>query len=307
MKHPIVVKDNALINASYNLDLVEQRLVLLAIIEARESKQKINAESELTIHVSSYINHFNVEKHTAYEMLKHACEALFHRQFSYKFVNQSKNSESVRSRWVSKISYVDNEALIRIVFAPDVIPLITRLEKHFTSYELTQVANLNSRYSLRLYELLIAWRSTGKPPMFQITELRKQLGVEETLYTRIEAFKRRVLNSAIAQINEHTDITVEYEQHKEGKTITGFSFSFKQDKVEKPIINKNIKSKTITKLSDNQIPLFANKLAYDTSFASQYSKAGESYDDFILRVKDDLKDPKKLKEYKPFLEKLGFK
>ena len=39
----LVVKDNALINASYNLDLVEQRLILLAIIEARQSGKGINA------------------------------------------------------------------------------------------------------------------------------------------------------------------------------------------------------------------------------------------------------------------------
>ena len=32
----LVVKDNALINASFNLSLVEQRLMLLAITEARE-------------------------------------------------------------------------------------------------------------------------------------------------------------------------------------------------------------------------------------------------------------------------------
>ena len=88
MKKQLVVKDNALINASYNLDLVEQRLVLLAIVEARESQKGINAETELTVNVSSYINHFNVEKHTAYEMLKQACEALFHRQFSYQFFNR---------------------------------------------------------------------------------------------------------------------------------------------------------------------------------------------------------------------------
>jgi hypothetical protein len=36
MKTELIVKDNALINASYNLDLVEQRLIL-PIIEARES------------------------------------------------------------------------------------------------------------------------------------------------------------------------------------------------------------------------------------------------------------------------------
>ena len=37
-------------NASYNLDLVEQRLILLAIIEARESGKGINANDPLTVH-----------------------------------------------------------------------------------------------------------------------------------------------------------------------------------------------------------------------------------------------------------------
>ena len=46
----LVVKDNALINASYNLELVEQRLILLAIIEARETGKGINANDALTIH-----------------------------------------------------------------------------------------------------------------------------------------------------------------------------------------------------------------------------------------------------------------
>ena len=39
MKAELIVKDNALINASYNLDLVEQRLILLAIIEARNQER----------------------------------------------------------------------------------------------------------------------------------------------------------------------------------------------------------------------------------------------------------------------------
>ena len=39
----LIVKDNALMNASYNLDLVEQRLILLVILEARESGKGINA------------------------------------------------------------------------------------------------------------------------------------------------------------------------------------------------------------------------------------------------------------------------
>ena len=41
MKTELVVKDNALINASYNLDLVEQRLILLAIVEARNQGKEL--------------------------------------------------------------------------------------------------------------------------------------------------------------------------------------------------------------------------------------------------------------------------
>lgn len=40
-KNELVVKDNALINASYNLDTVEQRLILLAILQARETKTEL--------------------------------------------------------------------------------------------------------------------------------------------------------------------------------------------------------------------------------------------------------------------------
>ena len=45
----LVVKDNALIQASYTLDLAEQRLILLAIIEARNSGQGITHDSLLKI------------------------------------------------------------------------------------------------------------------------------------------------------------------------------------------------------------------------------------------------------------------
>lgn len=301
MKNSLVVKDNILINASYNLDLVEQRLVLLAILEARESKKGINANSELTIHASSYIETFNVEKHTAYEVLKKACEDLFHRQFSYKFINRSENYEYVRSRWVSKISYVDKEAIVRIVFAPDVIPLITRLEEHFTSYQLKQVAQLSSRYAIRLYELLISWRKIGKTPVFEIAVFREQLGIDEKLYTRIEAFKRRVLEPTIEQLNKYTDIVVKYEQHKKGRSIIGFSFSFKEKKTKEPITtSKSI----IKKLTPKQISFFAKKLAHLPEF-SKFGKRGEGYDEFAFRLQEELTDPQKLILYKPYLEKVS--
>lgn len=231
----LVVKDNALINASYYLSVTEQRLILLAIVEARKSGRGIDANNALAIHASSYMTQFDVEKHAAYEALKSACKDLFIRQFSFQEVTKDGNVKTTHTHWVSQISYIDNTATVELIFSPAVVPLITRLEKQFTSYELTQVSGLKSRYAIRLYEFLIQWRSVGKIPFVTLADLRRLLGVESGEYSRIEAFKRRALEVAIQQLNEFTDITVKYEQHKAGKVITGFSFAFKFRKQEKPI------------------------------------------------------------------------
>ena len=167
---------------------------------------------------------------TAYQALKDACEDLFARQFSYQEINERGNTENVRSRWVSEIRYVDAEATVKLVFSPIVIPLITRLEERFTQYEMQQISDLSTGYAIRLYELLICWRTTGKTPIIELTDFRQKIGVLENTYQAMNDLKKRVLEPALKQVNEHTDITASYEQHKKGRTITGFSFKFKQKK-----------------------------------------------------------------------------
>jgi plasmid replication initiation protein len=51
--------------------------------------------------------------------------------------------------------YIDDLAILEITFAPDVVPLITRLEEHFTSYQLKQVAQLTSKYAIRFMNFLL--------------------------------------------------------------------------------------------------------------------------------------------------------
>lgn len=302
----LIVKDNALINASYNLDLVEQRLVLLAIIEARQTGKGINANDALTVHASSYIKNFGVEKHTAYAVLKDACKVLFERRFTYQSLTEKGNIKTTQSRWVSEISYIDNEASVSLIFSPAVIPLITRLEERFTSYELKQVSQLTSRYATRLYELLIAWRSIGNTPVFDIYEFRQQLGVGEDEYNRSDNFKRRVLDIAISQINMFTDIDVEIQQHKKGRSLSGFSFSFKQKKGEQKISSEYEKVNQFVKLTDAQINMFGNQLARLPELA-HFAFGNESYDALASRIKNMLKDAEQQKELIPHLEKLGFK
>lgn len=310
MQKQLVTKDNSLIGASYNLGVVEQRLIFLAIIEAREQKTLIEAGGLLRIYAQSYAKQFDVEKHTSYEAMKRAVEGLYEAGFAYsKIDKQSGKMGRYKSRWVDKIGYIDDLGCVELVFASDVIPLITRLEARYTEYELKQVVGLQSEYAIRLYELIIQWRSVGKTNPISLAELREKLGLVDE-YKRIEAFKRRVLDLAVKQINEYTDITVDYEQHKQGRVITGFTFKFRiKDKVKKALESKRDADTpdmlTSLKMTDKQRGTFAAKLSR-MSELSTHSKPGENYQQFAARIETELLDEHKQIFYIPYLEKLGF-
>ena len=310
MSKQLVTKDNSLIGASYSLGVVEQRLIFLAIIEAREQKTLIEAGGLLRIYAQSYAKQFNVEKHTSYEAMKRAVEGLYEAGFAYSKIDErSGKIGHYKSRWVDKIGYIDDLGCVELVFASDVIPLITRLEARYTEYELKQVVGLQSEYAIRVYELIIQWRSVGKTSQISLVELREKLGLVDE-YQRIEAFKRRVLDLAITQINEHTDITAEYEQHKQGRIITGFTFKFKVKKTKEKISAKveadRIEMSTIEGLNDKQLGRIArnpsfiadyNHLVSSTSPAGQDPRAWEF--EMINRLKKDASQFKKrpIREY----------
>ena len=319
----LVVKDNALMNASYNLDLVEQRLILLAIVEARESGKGINANDPLTVHAESYINQFGVARQTAYQALKDACDDLFARQFSYQEINERGNTENVRSRWVSEVRYVDAEATVKLIFAPIVIPLITRLEERFTQYEMKQISELSTGYAIRLYELLICWRTTGKTPIIELADFRQKMGVLDAEYQRMYDLKKYVLEPSLKQINEHTDITASYEQHKKGRTITGFSFKFKQKKkTEAETPKKGDSSPRIEKPS--QIPVNIVKqpenaqkdglghraskitgLIMSNGLADRFKRSDESVMDMMKRIKEEITTDATADQWQSKLEEFG--
>jgi plasmid replication initiation protein len=304
MKNDLVVKDNALINASYNLEVTEQRLILLSIIRARETGQGISSDSKLEIHASDYASRFDVTKEAAYNALKNAVNNLFERKFSFKEIHKDTNKEIVvKSRWVSRIAYVDDLATLEVTFAPDVVPLITRLEKHFTSYQLKQVAQLTSKYAIRLYEFLIAWRDVGKTPVISLSEFREKLGLDINEYQKMVNFKSRVLEPAIKQINELTDIHVKYEQYKTGRSISGLSFTFKHKKIDSIPSERDPNTVDLfTQMTDAQRHMFANKLS-ELPEMGRYSQGTESYPQFAIRIAEMLKNPDRIKELYPYLKK----
>ncbi|MEG0487866.1 MAG: replication initiation protein RepM [Acinetobacter sp.] len=306
----LVVKDNALIDASFNLSLVEQRIMLLAIVEAREI-ENLSPNTAIEISVSSYTQQFKADSNNIYSAIKEAARTLKRREFSYLDRYKGQPAYST-ANWVNKITYVDNSGFVVLYLSEEVISLISRLEEQFTKYHLEQVSSFKSKYSTRLYELIIKWLSTGITEKYDIVDLRNKLGLAVNEYSTMSNFKTNVLDKALSEINKHTDITVNYDQFKQGRTIKAVQFKFvhkPQKKIPAPIKDQ----KTIdifSNLSEAQINRYSIILAKEHDISDLAGT--KDYLGFQSWIATVLRDPKSVREstaqrvFKTLREKTDF-
>ena len=255
MKNDLVKKSNSLNEAHYFLTVAEYRILHMAFSTLAECD--VNPEFfrnvRFTIRAKDYMELYGVDRATAYQALREASERLFDRYFTYdELVDKNLMLyERIKSRWVTKIGYQDNQAYITFFLSDDVLSMVGNLKEQYTYLNLYKLANLTSIYAIRLYEMLMQWRKTKVVPVIELEELRLRLGIAENEYPRMDNFKSRVLDTAIQQINEFTDITASYEQIKDGRKITGFKFSYK-DKVKAPkaLPNKTERDPTTVDIFD---------------------------------------------------------
>ena len=308
MSKELVVKTNRLNQAFQTLSLSEFHIVQLAIVAARHTGTGLSTDTPLRIDALRYAEIFGTTRQNAYQRMKEAEDSLFNRRFSFF----DEDGKLVKSRWIQQVKYLDDEGAIELVFTLAVVQGISKIDgikDFFTQYLLSQTAQLNSTYSARLYELLIQWKAVAKTPVFELETFREQLGIGVNEYKRMDHFKTRVLDLAITEISEKTDIEATYLQHKKGRSISGFSFSFTQKK-SKNTSNENLKNSEnldlfSKKMTDAQRHLFANKLS-ELPDMNKYSQGTESYPQFAVRIAEMLQDKEKFEELLPYLRKVGF-
>lgn len=311
MSKELVVKTNRLNQAFQTLTLSELHIIQLAIVDARDTGTGLSTDQPLRIDALRFAEVFGTTRQNAYQRMKEAEDSLFNRRFSF----YDENGKLIKSRWIQQVRYLDDEGAIELVFTLAVVQGISKIDgikEFFTQYLLSQTAQLKSVYSARLYELLIQWKSIGKTPEFKLNIFREQLGIGINEYQRMDHFKTRVLDMAIEEINTKTDIQASYNQHKKGRSITGFSFSFKQKEQAK---NHKQLNETNSKYSDTmdifhsftekQLDMFSNKLA-DLPTVQAMAYVGEDMKPFVARLRTMMEDTAQQKILLPYLKEVGY-
>ncbi|MEJ8554643.1 replication initiation protein [Tepidibacter sp. Z1-5] len=223
----LVVKHNALIEAKFDLNLNEQKIILYAVSKLDRTEEKFNI---LKIDLIEFTNLLGTTNKRYDEVRKLV------RELRKKEVIINTKDDELITGWLSSIQFRKRTGIIELEFSQKLIPYLLQLKKFYTKYELKNILFLKNKYSIRIYELLKQYQSIGKRE-FNLEELKDNLGCLEK-FKEFRDFKRRVLDPAKKEINNLTDINFEYEKLTRGRKVIGIKFSidYKIDK-EKQLID----------------------------------------------------------------------
>lgn len=224
-----VYKSNALIESSYRLGVVEQRIILSCLSQLR--KDQVLSDDELyTVSARTLGALTETESKSLYSEVAAAAQRLRRKDVTITLApnGEGKLKQVMETSWVQSCVYIESEGCVRLRFNRDMVPYLTELKKQFTSYPLAEVIRMTSQHAIRLFELVMQYSSIGRRDI-SVDDFRKWFRLEDS-YPMTNDLKRKVIEPAVAQINEFSSLVCKMTPVKSGRKVTHFRFTFAMKK-----------------------------------------------------------------------------
>lgn len=202
------------------------------------------------------------------KQLREATEEIGSRMFEIQWKDE-KNRNRLRQMWLFEyVEYVEGSGSFKIKINETSKPYFFELKNNYSSLQLKSVLNCSSKYAKRLYAIACQWRSVGIK-RYEILELKQMLGLIDKKgneqFERISDFKLKVLDIARKQICENTDIELDFELKKRGRSfhwvtlhINSQKFKQLEIKFENPVDLQKFAAKVVKYgLNEEQAELIA--------------------------------------------------
>ena len=218
----LVTQHNHLIESSYKMTLNEKRLLMLGLSKVNPMTMPARDEPiTFTVTAMEYCSVYNLDIKNTYRELQAAAKLL--RQRYVKFHDKIGVIEDVN--WIDSIKYYSRQGKVQVRLSWGIQLRLQGIFQQFTNVDLTKIQQLNSFYSIRLYELLKQFDSTGFRTI-SLEDLRFAMGVEKGAYKTVSELKRNVLKPALKELAVKSDLEITYKDKREGRLIVGFEFYF---------------------------------------------------------------------------------
>ena len=215
-----VTKHNHLVEASYRLSLIGQRVFLLALAKINPLEY---VETSYEITADEYSKMYGISSKLAYRDLNDGLNELYDADIR---LNDLQLRILTRRRLVDEAKYHDGEGKISLSFPKKLHPFLCDLKSEYTSYRIGQVSHLKSNYSIRLFELILQFKRTGEREI-TLNKLREWFRIEKK-YKTFSNITKRIIKPSLKELNEKTTFKIEYEKIKKGRKVNSLLFIFQE-------------------------------------------------------------------------------
>lgn len=223
-KSALVTKSNSLIDANYKLNVQAQKLILACLSKI---DPRIEIPREITISASEFSSLMHVDIKNAHRELYKAADILFRSE-----ITLYENGEKIELYWIQeKAQKVTGEGVVRLMWSERILKYISQIKSHFTTYKIQNIAKLQSSHSIRIYELLMRFKSTEDRVIY-LEDFKASLGIADK-YSKFKHLNNDVIKPSINELNKRTDLIIKYETIKKGRSVAALSFRFTQKKTIK--------------------------------------------------------------------------
>lgn len=232
----LIKKHSSLIQTNNVTTLQQRKSINAFILIARQVLKRDPDQTVFKIELST-LKKLAWIKNTNYEDVKKSLKGLLTTAIEYNVLDKDKEVERWAFNILSEVNIKtenNNNAIVSFWFPSKILEQI-KSPRMYSTLDLVIIRDLNSKYSLALYELLKDYQNLWTI-VFKVEDLKKTLWVDQLKgYKVFSEFRKRVIKPAVDEINEKTDLQVSYEWKKQGAEYIEVEFKVvtkRQDVVE---------------------------------------------------------------------------
>ena len=233
-----VVEHNSLITSIAKMDKTPLKMFELAVscINTEEPPK----DNIVYLSKRDLFAFFKVSDNDKHSRFKQAVEKMQKQAFFQIKEEQGKGFKFKSIVPIPYVEWTDYNDEVKIEFHREIMPYLINLKKNFTQHALSDIAELNSKYSIILYrwlsmqynqyehysvkggrraEQVEAYRN----PSISIKELRIMTDTVND-YERFQSLETWILKKPLEEINAHTSFNVTYDKIKKGRSIDSIVF-----------------------------------------------------------------------------------
>ncbi|MDM7652442.1 RepB family plasmid replication initiator protein [Lactococcus lactis] len=240
-----IVEHNDLITSVAKMDKTPLKIFELAV--SCIDTENLPKDNIIYLSKAELFTFFKVDDNGKHTRFKEAISKMQEQAFFEVREEAGKGFKFRRILPIPTVEWTDYDDKVMIRFNQDIMPYLIELKQNFTQYALSDLIDLNSKYSIILYKWLSMsynqyehYSTKGgrraeqveayRNPSISMQELRT-ITDTTTKYERFTKFETRVLREPLEEINAHTSFNVTYEKVKKGRSIDSIVFHIEKKRM----------------------------------------------------------------------------